>query len=84
MSKSITPKHKLVIDGREVAWTGRVSGEALESYIIAYGKSLELGGANEHISKSLGYVPYPGKAQVIEQKTGKVKATWKAAMFQVW
>jgi len=74
----------LRIDGTSLIWRGKATQKRLEEYVMQYGKSLELGGANEHISKSLGYIPYPNKAILIRQSTNEVVATWQAAMFQVW
>jgi hypothetical protein len=38
---------------------GRPTVENLARYVLAYATSLELGGVNDHISRSLGYIPYP-------------------------
>lgn len=92
MGKSTTPAHRIVItDGNRTsksifAWSkkGRITDKGLFEYIKKYGKSFEIGGVNEHISHSLGYIPYPISAEVIHQKTGEVKAVWYAGMFQVW
>lgn len=69
-------------------WNTRLHGRAteknLERWIHGYAKSLEHGGINHHYSKALGRVPYPRHARIVNQKTGEVRATWRAAAFQVW
>lgn len=64
---------------------GKPTDKNLEAYVMAYAKSLEIGGANQHISLSLGFIPYPTSAIIRENRVGgKVVATWKVAMFQIW
>jgi hypothetical protein len=99
MGKSITPTYRieftengsqrplLVTLNNTMRWpkeAGKVSDANLEKYMKVYGKSLEIGGCNEHISKALGHIPYPSAAWVVRQRDNKVVASWKAAMFQVW
>ena len=86
MRKPITPKYRIMIDGQCLGTTNSLRID-LEAYVIAYGKSLELGGVNEHISKALGYVPYPSKAWIEDNvPASKIPANykkWQAATFQV-
>ena len=85
MGKIITPKHRLIMDGTMMSWDGRVSEDRLRDYVFAYAKSLESGGINEHISKALGHIPYPTQARIeTNTKNPVIRATWKAAMFQVY
>lgn len=88
MGKSITPKYRLEIydnSGRHSqSWNGRASEKRLNDYILTYGKSLESGGVNFHLSKSLGFIPYPNKAEIIEQRSGQVVTRWNAPMFMIW
>ena len=89
MGKSFTPKYRLEMDGvTPMAWTVKYHGQAneanLRTHVFGYAKSLELGGANQHISKALGHIPYPTGAKIVNQLTGHVVATWKAGMFQVY
>ena len=86
MGKSITPKYRLEIDGHVQSWPKGIkpSNETLEEYVYKFGKSLEFGGVNYHLSVAHGYIPYPSNAVVVEQKTGVVVANWRAAMFQAW
>lgn len=63
------------------AWRGRASDSALAQYIQDYIDSLQIGGVNEHISRSLGYIPVPHKAYIINQNTEKVVARWEAPAF---
>lgn len=90
MSRTITPRYALDVDGLSCAtWNSKQNGKPtaanLEKWVMAYAKSLEIGGCNEHISKSLGHIPYPRRAVVRENKPGgAVVAEWKAGMFQVY
>ncbi len=85
MGKSITPKYRVIMDGQMMVWRGKASEKALEEYVKSYAKSLEAGGCNAHISKGLGYIPYPNNARIeTNEKYPAVIATWKAGMFQVW
>jgi hypothetical protein len=96
MGKSTTPTYRVEltengsqrpIQPQTMSWpkeAGKVSDANLEKYMKVYGKSLEIGGCNEHISKALGHIPYPSAAWVVRQRDNKVVASWKAAMFQVW
>lgn len=87
MGRTTTPQYRLEMnDGTKhvQAWRGAVSEKRLQDFILSYAKSLELGGVNEHISLSLGRVPYPFSARIVRQRTSEVVAEWKAGMFQVW
>ena len=37
---------------------------------------------DQHITRMVGHVPYPRWARIVEQKTGRVMAEWKAGLFQ--
>jgi hypothetical protein len=63
---------------------GKPTDRNLEKHVFAYADSLKLGGVNEHVSKALGYIPFPAKAYIVRQATGETLATWHAAMFQVF
>jgi hypothetical protein len=95
MGKSITPKYRLeyydnnrkimpYIQGWSCKEHGRPTDKTLEKYLYSLGKSFEIGGVNKHISKSKGFILYPCKGYIIEQKTNQIVATWKAPMFMVW
>lgn len=86
MGRTRIPKYRLIMDDRTtLTWDGKVSDRLLENYVIAYAKSLEHGGANFHISESLGYVPYPDEARVeTNEQHPTVVARWKAASFQTF
>lgn len=97
MGKSITPTYRIEIQDQthrqernapKMAWRSKDAGCAndanLKAYILAYAKSQEKGGTNEHISTILGDIPYPHAARIVRQRTGEVVATWQAGMFQVW
>ena len=84
----MTPKYRIVIDGMAMAWNcadgGRPTDSSLERYVYAYAKSHEADGVNEHISRSLGHVPYPSSARIVRQVDSQIVASWKAGAFQVW
>lgn len=85
MGKSMTPKYRMVIDGNYMTWQGRASVSLLEDLVKAYAASLEIGGCNEHISKSLGHIPYPNKARIeTNSRDPRVICVWEAAKFQCW
>ncbi|CAB5221281.1 hypothetical protein UFOVP244_125 [uncultured Caudovirales phage] len=92
MGKSVTPKYRLEIrdcgnrlgsSATPSAWRGRASKKALEDYIDGYHDSLKIGGVNQHVSISLGYIPFVNRAQIVEQKTGLVVAEWVAPTFMM-
>ena len=64
-------------------WHGRATAERLEKYIADFIDSLKVGGCNYHISKQVGWMPIPSKAEIINQKTGEVVAVWNAPKFMV-
>lgn len=86
MGKSVTPKYRLRVFDRNsswiVSWQGKPTDKRLAEYIETYTASLKTGGANQHISQSLGFIPVPYKAQ-IERNTreGQIVATWQAPAF---
>ena len=63
---------------------GRPTNANLERVVLAFGKSLEIGGANEGVSWSLGYIPYPTSARIVRPATRELMASWSAGAFQVW
>ena len=85
-----------MVDGRfqsikavEMSWDikrfGRPTPANLEKFVLAYGKSLEIGGANEKISKDLGYIPYPNRAVIrYNHSHGNPVCSWVAPAFMVW
>lgn len=86
MGKSTTPKYKLVVFDRDgsytASWSGKPTEKRLAEYIDKYIQSLKIGGCNEHISKRLGYIPVPHKAQItFNYHGGAVVAQWQAPMF---
>lgn len=95
MGRSYTPPYRLEMSGTtsmcwmvgdryQVKGNGKPTYDNLVKFIREYARSLEAGGTNEHISKALGYVPYPNWAKIVRQKDGVVMAEWKAAPFQVY
>jgi hypothetical protein len=92
MGRSVTPKYAMTVDGNpETCFTwdckryGRPTVANIEKWVMAFAKSLEVGGSNAHLSESLGYIPYPRTVVVkYNERNGVVVASWKAAMFQVY
>jgi hypothetical protein len=99
MGKDFTARYvvKLVTPGMSTtpyAWRVRRDGQSrgygrpndtnLANHVFDFARSLERGGVNEHLSDSLGFIPYPTKACIKDQFTGQVVATWEAASFQIW
>jgi hypothetical protein len=90
MGRSVTPTYRVEVwDGVKktpdvMAWEGRASEALLGEWVYVYGKSFEHDGVNAQVSNMLGYIPYPTRARIVHQRSGEVKAEWKAAMFQVW
>lgn len=72
------------IESWQVSQRGRPTERNLEHYLFAQAKSFEHGGVNQHVSRALGYVPYPREARIVNQRTGQIVAKWKAATFQVF
>jgi hypothetical protein len=86
MGKSIKCKYRLEItenNGRKQT-EGHTKKINVSSYIDAYIQSLKIGGANEHISKALGYMPIPKSAVLIDQRTGEAVDSWKAPLFMAF
>lgn len=70
--------------GRHIhSWSGHATERLLKSWIEAYEASLQIGGANEHISMRLGFVPFVNSAKIVNQETGQSVVTWQAPMFRV-
>lgn len=87
MGRTYTPTFRLEMDGVTAAtWDGkkRPTNDNLRTFVMDYAASLKLGGVNEHISKALGYIPYPGWARIVRQSNNEVVAQWKAGLFQVY
>ena len=92
MGRSYTPTYRLEFwedpqgSKQQHAWNKGIkpTEHTLEAWVHSYAGSLGAQGVNTHLSKALGYVPFPVKAQVIRQATGEIVATWKAGMFQVY
>jgi hypothetical protein len=92
MGKSITPAYRIEMTERRTMLTpmswrseyGKPTAENLEKYVRKYIDSLKIGGTNQHVSLSLGYIPVPDSARIVRQKTGEVVATWKAPMFMAF
>ena len=91
MSRSYTPKYRVVLTentGKHTqSWTckdhGRATDNNLERFVSRQNQSYLRDGVNAHLSKMYGYAPYISRAELINQFTGQVVATFKAAMFQV-
>lgn len=82
--RRLTATKDWIADTYETTWSqSETSAEALEASIVKYLKSFEIGGCNQHISKSLGHIPVVTEAKLVHVPTGNVITTWKAPMFWV-
>lgn len=85
MGKTITPTYRLEMYERghrsSMAWRGKPSNKALAKWIHKYIQSLKVGGVNQHLSLSKGYMPIPNRAHILRQRTGEVVAFWQAPKF---
>jgi len=83
---SIVPYELVLIDnlnGRiELPGYYRIPTKRIPEFLAKWMKSFELGGVNEHVSKRLGYVPYPKRALL--KKNNVVIDEWVAPMFYIW
>jgi len=88
MGRTTTPQYRLVLTERgrhcTMAWRGRATRTRLERWISQYIDSLQIGGANAHLSRALGYIPIPDSAQIIRQADNTVLAWWKAPAFMAF
>jgi hypothetical protein len=92
MGKHHIPKYVVVLDGKAdqcLSWYvkdyGHATDKNLEIFVMRYAKSLEHGGVNAHISESLGYIPYPRRAEIRHNyHGGATVAEWTAGAFQVY
>lgn len=90
MGRTITPSYRVELMEHRIGscgpavsrmgWDGRPTVANLERYVFAYVD----GGVNVHLSESLGYIPIPHSARIVRQKTGRIVASWQAAMFQAF
>lgn len=63
---------------------GQPTNANLERVVLAYGKSLEIGGCNADISRAFGYIPYPTSARIVRVANRELMASWSAGSFRVW
>lgn len=79
MGRSYTPPYRVEHDGSTPsAWRreyGKPTEANLSKFIQEYSRSLEAGGCNQHVSKPLGYIPYPSWARIVRQCDGVVVAS---------
>jgi hypothetical protein len=93
MGRSKTPKFKVEVDSGSPAhgntaecwWikdAGNPTKENLAKFVHAHMRSLESGGPNAHLSRAMGFIPYPKWAKITENRAGgAVVAEWAAPMF---
>jgi hypothetical protein len=63
---------------------GSPSEESLMQALQGIVDSYKTNGCNFHVSQSLGHIPFPTQAKVVNVKTGETIVSWNAPMFQVW
>lgn len=96
MGRSRTSKYALEMDGSTPRcwWVGPQPGGVpgsgkptlanLTRYVEVFMRSLEPGGANAHISRALGHVPYPKWARIVmNDGSRELVVEWTAPMFMV-
>jgi hypothetical protein len=54
----------------------------LEKWIVSYNESFKVGGINHDVSIMKGVIVHAHRADIYNQKTGTIVATWKAPMFE--
>jgi hypothetical protein len=81
MGKSVLCRYRIEFEGE--APIGLQRKVKLDEYIRALVDSYKVGGVNEHVSRTLGYIPVPKSAKLINQYTGKVVETWEHPKFMV-
>lgn len=88
VATKVTPTYRLdIIDKRgtrSTIWQGPATKRKLHEAMVKYCESFKPGGTNEHVTKQLGYQPWPQRAQIVEQKTGRVKAEWIGSYETGW
>lgn len=97
MGKSITPPYVIDVHTRKpdghtqidtMTWDAKTYGRAnamnLEKWAIAYGRSFNPDGVNFHISKAVGYLPYPNRVILRKNVRTDIIAVWTAPPFFVW
>jgi len=87
MGTSTTPKYRVeYIDqnGKQRAtWKGHATNKRLEHWRQHMNESFKLGNVNDHVSKSLGFMPHISRAVIINQKTQSIVVKVIAPMFEV-
>lgn len=91
MGRSVTPT--FVVNYRDqtgahwAVWNTKLNGkptpENLERWRVGMNDSMKIGGVNEHVSRTLGFLPHISKATIHNQKSGCDVATVKAPLFEV-
>ena len=93
MGRSYTPKYRIEFlqtngsamtnQGWDCKRYGKPSEKNLEKFLDAYSNSTKIGGVNERISKSLGFIPVVSKARIVNQFTNDTVVEYNAPMFKV-
>jgi hypothetical protein len=65
----------------EVKSKGKPTEANIEKYVRAFVDSQKIGGCNEHLSRSAGFIQVPNRARIIRQADNQVVAEWRAPMF---
>ena len=63
-------------------YTGEVSEESLADQVKIFNDSYKVGGVNQHISESKGFIPFANSAKIVDIND-TVLVEWKAGMFQI-
>lgn len=69
-----------------VVWNSKTAGQPtrnnLERWRKTMNASMKLGGCNEHVSLSLGFMPHISMATLVNQKTNRIAVEVVAPMFE--
>lgn len=89
MGTSIKPKYVITMNKHNMITTESLIGTYnrkpnLELEVQKYIDSLKIGGVNEHLSKTLGYMPIPNHAALINQQTRTIIQEWNAPAFMAF
>ncbi len=89
MSRSYTPVYRIEAKSNMGGWgtwgtfNNNKERRNLEEWRECINNSFKLGGVNEHLSESRGFLVHISAAKLINQKTSMIVEETKAPMFEV-
>lgn len=88
MGRTVRLKYRIEANDTKGAWRtgwrGRATDRRLGEYCQSVDESMKVGGVNEHVSKSIGFIPIILGARIVNQDTGETVATYQRVAFQVF